>query len=443
MDAGGDIVVDSLGCAYLPGLTSSTDFPIYNPYDASSNGDGDVFVTKLSPAGNVLLYSTYIGGSRYDEVSSIAIDGSGCAYVTGETYSVDFPMQNPFDHVNVDSTDAFVTKLSADGSTLEFSTYLGGYKTDRGGGIAVDDDRCAYVVGYTASLDFPLLDAYDYTLGGNVDAFVTKISASGSELIYSTFLGSSSYEFGEAIAIDASGRVYVTGSTHASGFPTQNPYDASYNGGLDVFVAGLTAAGDELVYGTYLGGAGDEDAASIAVTSTGDVCVTGHSTSLDFPMYKSFDSVYNGGASDVFVSRLSTTGNGLVYSSYIGGGDSDAAYAIAVDTSGYAYLTGYTKSLDFPTEAPYDGNANGEEDAFVTKLATVSCCTGVTGNVNLIGIVDLSDLSALVSYLTGGGFVLPCPDEANVNASGIVDLSDLSALVSYLTGGGYILPPCP
>jgi len=444
VDASIDIAVDGSGCAYVIGLTASPDFPIHNAYDGSLNGSGDVFVTKLSAAGNVLVYSTYLGGGQYDEARSLAIDSSGCAYIAGITHSPDFPMQNPFDGSMNDTIDVFVTKLSAAGNTLLYSTYIGGGSPDQAFGIAVDKTGCAYVTGRTSSSNFPTQNPYDMSYNGNADAFVAKLSAAGNGLLYSTYLGGGSSDYGYGIAVDGSGCAYITGHTSSTNFPTQSPFDVSYNGGDDAFVAKLSAAGNGLLYSTYLGGGDFDDGANIAVDNSGDVYVTGYTSSLDFPTLNPYDGSYSGGQSDAFVTKLLAAGNELEYSTYLGGEYRDAANGIAIDDAGHAYVTGLTSSSDFPTRNPYDGSFSGDlNDAFVTKIGALSCCEGVTGNVNMSGIVDLSDLSALVSYLTGGGYVPPCPEEANVNNVGIVDLSDLSALVSYLTGGGYALPPCP
>jgi len=218
---------------------------VVNPYDGTYNGDSDVFVSKLSPSGNTLVYSTYLGGSD-DETfwashGGIAVDGSGNTYVTGTTYSVDFPMENPYD----DSLegwlmcDAFVSKFSPTGETLVYSTYLGGSKQDFGNGIVVDGSGNAYVTGDTYSVDFPVVNPYDGTLNqyGFSDVFVSKFSPIGNALVYSTYLGGSVYDVGYGIAIDGSGNAYVTGITHSVDFPLENPYDDTYNGNYDGFVS--------------------------------------------------------------------------------------------------------------------------------------------------------------------------------------------------------------
>jgi len=231
------IAVDDSGNAYVTGLTDSPDFPTANPYDGNYNGAIDVFVTKFSSAGNSLVYSTYLGGSSEDRGYGIAVDASGNAYVTGTTWSSDFPMANPFDGIWNGNYDVFVTKFSSAGNALVYSTYLGGSSRDEGYGIAVDLSGNAYIAGWIESADFPMVNPYDDSYnGGLCDAFVAKFSFEGDSLVYSTYLGGNSSDYGYGIAVDSSGDAYVTGGTFSPDFPTANPYDGSWNGNYDVFV---------------------------------------------------------------------------------------------------------------------------------------------------------------------------------------------------------------
>jgi hypothetical protein len=238
-DYGYGIAVDTSGCAYVTGRTYSSNFPTQGPYQGTNAGSWDAFVTKLSAAGNSLAYSTYLGGSGDDYGYGIAVDASGCAYVTGGTSSGDFSTQDPYQGTNAGVVDAFVTKLSAAGNSLIYSTYLGGSDIDEGHGIAVDTSGCAYVTGETSSGDFPTQDPYQGTNAGSWDAFVTKLSAAGNSLAYSTYLGGSDDDYGYGIAVDASGCAYVTGQTYSSNFPTQAPFQGTNAGSWDAFVAKL------------------------------------------------------------------------------------------------------------------------------------------------------------------------------------------------------------
>jgi hypothetical protein len=362
-DYGRGIAVDGAGCAYVTGYTDSPNFPNQNQYQGDQGGI-DAFVTKLSAGGNALVYSTYLGGGEGDYGRAIAVDGAGCAYVTGYTYSTNFPTHNPYQGDQA-FTDAFVTKLSAGGNALAYSTYLGGDGNDYGYGIAVDGAGCAYVTGHTSGTGtFPTQNPYQGYQGYR-DAFVTKLSAGGNALAYSTYLGGSSgNDYGYGIAVDGAGCAYVTGETYSIDFPTQNPYQGD-QGGTDAFVTKLSAGGNALAYSTYLGGSGEDSGHAIAVDRAGCAYVTGETYSSDFPTRNPHQG--DQGGIDAFVTKLSAGGNALAYSTYLGGGMNDYGWGIAVDGSGCAYVTGETYSSDFPTRNPYQGDQEGG-DVFVTKL---------------------------------------------------------------------------
>ena len=382
-------------------------------FDTTYNGGGtlDVFVTKLNPTGSGLVYSTYLGGSNHEYANGIAIDSSGNAYITGVTYSTDFPTTaGAFDTTfNGGQYDAFVTKLNATGSGLVYSTYLGGSFDDVGYGIAIDSSGNAYLTGFTTFTDFPTTaGAFDITYnGGQYDAFVTKLNATGSGLVYSTYLGGSeSHDIGFGIAIDSSGNAYVTGYTISGDFPTTaGAFDTTYNGGFgsDVFITKLNATGSGLVYSTYLGGSaqGQDIGRGITLDGSGNAYVTGYTLSTDFPTTSgAFDTTYNGGAHDVFITKLNATGSGLVYSTYLGGSFDDRGNGIAIDGSGNVYVTGYTSSTDFPTTSgAFDTTHNNSTDVFVVKL-----------NFNNPNIISISPSTPVRSYvnqsivINGGGF---------------------------------------
>lgn len=370
-DYGTDITVDNVGNVYVTGYTTSSDFPMQNAYDASYNGSADVFIAKLDPTGSTLLYSTYLGGSNFSFESGvgIAVDSAGNAYVTGQTNSPNFPTQNAYDSSYNSGDDVFVTKLNADGNTLIYSTYLGGSNNEYSYDIAVDSAGNAYLTGRTHSTNFPTQNAYDASHNGGVrDVFVSKLGPDGSSLVFSTYLGGSSYDQGEAIAVDDSGNAYITGITYSTDFPTQNAFDPSHSGGYeDAFVTKLGVAGNTLAYSTYLGGAGDDQGRDIVVDSAGHAYITGLTTSTDFPIRNASDPNQNGFA-DAFVTKLNVAGNTLVYSTYVGGGDQDLGVGIAVNNIGNTYVTGRTVSANFPTLNAYDPDWNSGEDAFVIKI---------------------------------------------------------------------------
>ncbi|WP_299698107.1 SBBP repeat-containing protein [Hydrocarboniphaga sp.] len=303
-DQGCGIAVDSAGKAYVTGETWSTNFPLANALQGTNGGASDFFVTQLNADGSALVYSTYLGGSSAEYDSSIAVDSAGNAYVTGETTSTNFPLANALQGTFGGNDDAFVTQINADGSALLYSTYLGGSMPDRGYGIAVDNAGNAYVTGVTESSNFPLANALQDTFGGISDAFVTQLNADGSALVYSTYLGGSSSEYGYGIAVDSAGKAYLTGRTDSTNFPLANALQGSSGGVSDAFVTQLNADGSALVYSTYLGGSSGDVGYGITVDSAGKAYVTGSTGSTNFPLANALQGTYGGGG-DAFVTRIS------------------------------------------------------------------------------------------------------------------------------------------
>ena len=372
-DAGYGIAVDSAGNAYVTGYTTSTNFPTASPLQASFGGGfNDAFVAKLNAAGSALLYSTYLGGSADDYSYGIAVDSAGNAYVTGYTLSTNFPTASPLQAANAGAADTFVTKVNAAGSALVYSTYLGGSGNDQGLGIAVDSAGNAYVAGYTGSTNFPTASPLQAANGGggNFDAFVAKLNAAGSALVYSTYLGGSGQDMGWGIAVDSAGNAYVTGRTASTNLPTASPLQATNGGGgyYDAFVAKLNAAGSALVYSTYLGGSDNDIGHGIAVDSSGNVYVAGYATSTNFPTASPLQAANAGGA-DTFVAKLNAAGSALVYSTYLGGSGEEYGYGIAVDPAGNAYITGDTYSANFPVANALQPVFGGGRDAFIAKIS--------------------------------------------------------------------------
>lgn len=384
------IAVDGSGNAYVTGATLSGDFPTVNPFQAAhSPGSFDAFVTKLSAAG-ALVYSTYLGGSNYNESSGIAVDASGNAYVTGKTGSTDFPTANPFQASHAGGIlDTFVTKLNPAGNALVYSTYLGGSGWDEGRGIAVDASGNAYVTGMATPANFPTADSFQAASAGGADAFVTKLSAAGDALVYSTYLGGSEFDLGNGIVVDASGNAYVLGYTNSTDFPTANAFQAAYAGNQDAFVTKLSAAGNALVYSSYLGGDSPDDGRGIAVDASGNAFVTGFTASTNFPTASPLQAAHAGGGFDAFVTQLGVTGNSLVYSTYLGGNGNDGSHAMAVGASGNAFVTGFTTSASFPTANPFQpAFAGGNADAFVTKISAPVAAT-LSDLINLVRSFNL------------------------------------------------------
>ncbi len=330
----------------------------------------------------VLVYCGFIGGSGEDKGNDIAVDGSGNAYVTGQTYSRDFPVTVGPDLTYNGDCDAFVAKISASGKKLVYCGYIGGSGHDEGTGIAVDGSGNAYVTGNTESDEttFPVTVGPDLTYNGGGsyfgDAFVAKVNAAGTELVYCGYIGGSDDDYGNGIAVDGSGNAYVTGSTRSdeTTFPVKVGPDQTYNGYgcADAFVAKVKASGKKLVYCGYIGGSANESGRGIAVDGSGNAYVTGSTSSTEatFPVKVGPDLTHNGGDNDAFVAKVKASGKKLVYCGYIGGADNDEGRGIAVDGSGNAYVTGSTSPTEatFPVKAGPDLTHNGGGDAFVAKV---------------------------------------------------------------------------
>jgi beta-propeller repeat-containing protein/HYDIN/CFA65/VesB family protein len=368
---GRGIAVDAAGNAYITGNTYSNDFPTVNAIQPAKHGISDAFVTKINASGTAVLYSTYLGDGIDDLGTRIAVDTAGNAYITGSTHSSDFPIVNAIQPAKRGFRDAFVTKLNASGSALVYSTYLGGGGDDYGDDIATDVAGNTYVLGATSSNDFPTVNALQPTGHGSGDAFVTKINADGSALVYSTYLGGSGTEWGAGIAVDKAGNAYVSGTTESTDFPTANAIQSTNHGYREAFVTKFNAQGNVLIYSTYLGGGGAEWVTGIAVDNLNNVYVTGPTSSNDFPMVNALQSANHG--NNAFVTKLNASGSAFLYSTYLGGiaggtyGDILSG-GIAVDSTGSAYVSGTTYSPYFPTVNPIQSKNNGISDAFVSKI---------------------------------------------------------------------------
>ena len=316
----------------------------------------------------ILSYSTYLGGSGIDYANGIAVDATGAVYVSGFTTSADFPTANAMQPARNASSDLFVAKLTADGKALVYATYLGGSADEGGGDIAVDSTGAAYVIGFSSSSDFPTVNALQPGNGGDRDAIIAKLSADGSRLIYSTYLGRGGYEAGHAIAVDVAGAAHIAGATQSLDFPLVNPLQPTLSGVVDAFVAKLAPDGGALLYSTYLGGSLIEEATDIAVDSLGAAYVTGYvEADAGFPVVNPLPGP--GGGTDAFASKISPDGMRLIYSSPLGGISAEEGRGIVVDASGAAYVTGSTDSSDFPTTNALQPQRSGMTDAFVVKIA--------------------------------------------------------------------------
>jgi hypothetical protein len=328
----------------------------------------------------VLDFSTYVGGARFDRGRDIAVDRQGNIYVTGQTQSTDFPLENPIDTQAGGSFDIFVLKFNPSGSDLIYSTYIAGSSLDIAYGIAVDGAGSAYLTGETSSGDFPSTIVVGGATSG-VRAFVLKLSPDGATIQYATHFGGIGIEKGYDIAVDQLGNAFVTGLTSSTDFPTQNAVQSSRGGGFDAFVAKFSPSG-AVMYSTYLGGSADDNLGAsslggiaIAIDDGGNAYVTGDTQSTDFPTVNALYPSLSG-KQDAFVAKLGPTGRPLIYSTYLGGSDvgnvfGEEGFGIGVDKAGNLYVAGITRSTDFPLQNPIQaslGGGTGDSDVFLSAL---------------------------------------------------------------------------
>ncbi len=363
-----DVAIDPLGQVYLIGRTISTDIPLLNPYQSAISGVNNIepFVMKLAATGNELIFGTYFGGSDDEWRGSIAVDAQGQAVVAGGTESADFPTKNPI-QLYTRVVDSYVAKFGRNGDSLIFSTFIGGYRgDDMAYDLAVDSAGCSYIAGMTGSADFPQKNPFQQYYNGE-NAFISKISANGDSLVYSTFLGGTGSDeaFGIALVGD---RAVVTGRTASANFPMKEPYQ--FNKPYQVFVTELSSAGNSLEFSTGIGGRFEEQGLGVAADHQGQIYITGHTSSTDFPAIGPIQEF--AGEYDAFVTKLRA---GFLC------GDVDASQAIAI--SDIIYIIDYIFS-------------GGRQPNPI-----------VSSDVNCNGFINISDAVYLINYIFSGG-AAPC-----------------------------------
>jgi Beta-propeller repeat len=352
----------------------------------------------------VLSYATYLGGSKYDAFYAVAADSSGNTYAVGYTTGTLFPTQSAAQPgYGGGASDAVIVKLNAAGTNFVYATYLGGNDSDQAYGVAVDATGNAYVTGVTYSNNFPRLGALQSTFGGGLqDGFVAKLNPTGA-LVYSTYLGGSGDDLGQAIAVNAAGEAYVTGTTFSANFPKAAALQGALGGTNDAFVSKLSAAGGTLTYSTFLGGSGGEYGQGIALDNAGGALVVGQTGSSNFPTLSAVQATFGGSASDAFVSRLNPAGSAFVYSTYLGGTAPDVATGVA-QVGGSAIVVGYTSSSNFPKLGASQAALAGDSDAFLTRLSQTGSSfdysTYLGGSGSDVGNAVLVDSAGYV-YVTG------------------------------------------
>ncbi len=470
-DEGFAVAVDAQQNVYVVGSSTSANFPgAGQPQPAFGGGDtlGDAFVLKLNATGSSVVYATYLGGSENELGDSIVVDANGAVHISGVTYSDNFPLVNAyqanFNQGNQTCStppcpDAFVAKLAPDGNALVFSTYLGGGSYDnsglvdggdaRGGsaGIDLDAEGNIYVAGMTASDNFPTANAFDSTVGIGTKAFLSKLSADGQTLLYSTYVASEQgNEYSAGVEVQDATRVYVAGFTSSENFPVRSALYGAHTGAHDAFLMRFdtTQTGDaSLTYSTYFGGSADDMSYDLALDANGNVYLAGATMSGDMPMQGAYQNFNASVAAsypmprDAWVAKISADGANLLYSTYLGGDYGDIAYGLAVNSQGDVFLAGYTTSRNFPVKDYWDSYLDTlDRDAFVARIdptrsgadsliystyiggnlsshTAYDAAVDTAANVYLVGRTDWSDLDEsfrfthiLGEVASGGGFVM-------------------------------------
>jgi hypothetical protein len=396
------------------------------------------------PVGKTLAYAGYLGGNTTDQAFSVAVDAAGNTYVAGSTESANFPAVNALQPALKGATDAFVAKISADGKTLQYATYLGGSKLDVATGIAVDTNGGVYVTGFTNSSDFPVTPGVvqNHLKGSLFDAFVAKISPSGA-LVYSTYLGGSYVDIANAIAVDSAGNAHVAGHTCSYDFPTYKAFQPQLQGvppgcfsGQDAFVAKLNATGSAFVYSTFFGGSDGDEAKAIAIDGLGRALVAGFTASSNLPTLGFPLTPYRGGR-DAFVARFASNG-ALEYASDYGGTGDDVATGIAVGNGFDVHIAGYTDSPDLPAVNAFQPSLAGAEDGFALRF-TLLATNAIIDFATWLGGGDDDRLHAIAVDANGNTYVAGYTDSLDFPTLAPIQPSLAStrdAVVAVLDGSG-------
>lgn len=377
IDGTTEIALAPDGALHVGGWTDSPDFPLLDPYQASfGGGTFDGFFSAFSRAGSglALISSSYLGGSGRDSVGEIGFGPGGTIYLAGSTDSPDFPTRDAFQPAyGGGEFDLWLARFSS-ATGLDSSTYLGGSGNDTPGGLALDGAGVAYLAGRTTSGDFPTRQAYQPGYGGGGDAYLSAF-ASGTDLLFSTYLGGSADDRATDIVLDF-GLIHISGASASDDFPTREPYQAARAGDYDAFAAAFSS-GTGLVSSTYLGGTGGDRGQGIVVDANGNLYLAGRTDSSDFPTLHPYQADFSGGPSDIFLTRFASPST-LFFSTYFGGtGDDWGAYLFSPQAE-VVYLSGFTNSLDFPVRNAYQPIPGGDYDAFVTKLSWLCYLTTPT-----------------------------------------------------------------
>ena len=443
-DRASGIAVDRQLNTYITGQTSSTDFPLAGGAQRTLGGSRDGFVTKLNPSGTALVYSTFLGGSGVDSASAIALDASNNAVIAGDTTSTNLPVSTTAFQKHLSSgTDAFVIRLNAAGNAILSSTYFGGIAAEHAAAVQLDSAGHIYIGGSTTSADLPTQAAYQANLAGAQNGFVASFAPDLSGLVFSTYLGGSSGTPGNpeqvnGLAVDPSGNVIAAGATPSSNFPvTTGAYQTIFGGQMDGFVTKLSNSG-QMIASTFLGGSQTDGINAIALDFHGYPYVTGYTGSTDFPVQSPVQNA-NAGSQDAFEAKLNSDLSRMMFGSYLGGSQSDAGYAIAVDGQTGVIVAGQTGSTDFPTSGSLAGTITGSTSAFISKIApgfnlafvvspnfyrdpwcvrqSSATAFGPAGAIPVAGDWDGSGVKRFGAFLNGTWYL-------DINGNGVYDAGD-------------------
>jgi len=390
------VEVDSMDNIVFAGITGSFDFPLLNPYQnkclGGSEGNADCFVAKLSKDGQTLLYSTYLGGTNSDWCYAMAVDANDRIAITGTTLSTNFPLVNATQNTHQGSLDAFVTLIDADGQSLLFSTYLGTTGIDHGRGIGFDSYNNVYVTGIVGIGNLSTEGAFQESSGGSVDAYLSKYLPNGTNT-YFTFLGGTSLDRANALAIDNNDDIVITGYTMSTIFPLANALQTEYSGGYDLFIMKFNHESMDLNFSTYYGGSYIDYSNAITTDHENNVIITGQSKSKNFPITHNTSYISSLDEYDAFIVKFTSDGSKVLFSTLFGGEEEDVAIAVDWYQNNTCIISGFTKSDAFPTRNAFQENYNGFCDMFVMKITAIEIADG--NGLSGIGIAG-SSLSVLI-----------------------------------------------